>query len=197
MGTVCIVRSPISICHPNICLTWSVDGGFAEYCVFPAEKLFKFTKLSWTDASLFEAASCAIHGLDQLQLENGFKALIVGSGPTGLCIAQLLRQNGGLHVTVASNKGEKMELAKRLGCGDEYIDLDRDDSNPQWEDLKKRHPYGFDVVIEASGSHRVAERAINFVAKGGKLMYYGVYKKEALVNVAPSKVFGDEITIVG
>lgn len=90
-----------------------------------------------------------------------------------------------------------MELAKKLDCGDEYIDLERDDPELQWADLKKRYPYGFDVVVEASGSHEVAERAMDYVAKNGKLMYYGVYKKEALVNVSPSKVFSDEITILG
>ncbi|KAK2590336.1 hypothetical protein QQS21_011979 [Conoideocrella luteorostrata] len=174
-----------------------LDGGFAEYAVFPAEKLFKFSKLSWIDASLFEATSCAIHGLDQLQPQVGFKALLIGSGPTGLCLAQLLRQNGGQHVTVASNKGKKMNLAKKLGCGDEYIELDRSNPEPQWEELGKKHPYGFDCVIEATGSYVVAEKAMQLVAKGGKIMYYGVYNKDALVNVSPSKIFGDEITILG
>lgn len=174
-----------------------MDGGFAEYAVFPAEKLFKFYKLSWIDASLFEAASCAIHGLDQLKPTVGFKALLIGSGPTGLCLAQLLRHNGGQHVTVASNRGAKMELAKKLDCGEEYVELDRNNPEPQWEELKEKHPHGFDYVIEASGSHKVAEKAIQFVSKGGKIMYYGVYNKDALVNISPSKIFGDEITIVG
>ncbi|KAJ3542021.1 hypothetical protein NM208_g4318 [Fusarium decemcellulare] len=174
-----------------------LDGGFAEYCVFPASKLFHFEKLSWEDATLFEAASCAIHGLEWLQPKVGSKILLIGSGPTGLCLAQLLRNNGGQHVVVASNKGKKMELARKLECGDEYVELDRNNPEPQWEELKKKHPYGFDVVVEASGSHQVAEMAIDFVAKGGKLMYYGVYKKDALVNVSPAKIFKDEITIMG
>jgi D-arabinitol dehydrogenase (NADP+) len=127
----------------------------------------------------------------------GSKALLIGSGPTGLCLAQLLRHNSGQHVVVASNKGSKMDLAKKLKCGDEYVELDRNDPSAQWAELKSKHPYGFDVVIEASGSHQVAEQAIDYVAKGGKLMYYGVYKQDALVNVPPSKVFGDELTIVG
>lgn len=178
-------------------VAFAVDGGFAEYCVFPAAKLFHFERLSWEDATLFEAASCAIHGLELIQPKVGSKILLIGSGPTGLCLAQLLRSNGGLHVVVASNKGKKMDLAKRLGAGDEYVELDRNKPESQWNDLKRRHPYGFDVVVEASGSHQVAEMAIDFVAKGGKLMYYGVYKKEALVNVSPAKIFKDEITILG
>ena len=174
-----------------------VDGGFAEYCVYPAEKLFRFNKLSWVDASLFEAASCAIHGLDLLQPKVGCKALLIGSGPTGLCLAQLLRHNGAQHVVVASNKGTKMNLAKELDCGDEYVELDRENPEPQWQSLKKDHPFGFDVVIEASGAHHLAERAMDYVAKRGKLMYYGVYAKTALVNISPSKIFKDEITVLG
>ncbi|KAM5528436.1 D-arabinitol dehydrogenase 1 [Fusarium oxysporum f. sp. phaseoli] len=90
-----------------------------------------------------------------------------------------------------------MDLARKLEGGDEYVERDRYNPETQWDELKKRHPYGFDVVVEASGSHQVAEMAINFVAKGGKLMYYGVYKKEALVNIPSAKVFKDEITIMG
>ena len=178
-------------------MAFPVDGGFAEYCAFPADRLFKFSKLSWTDASLFEATSCALHGLDQLQVGVGYTALLIGSGPTGLCLAQLLRQNGARHVTVASNRGAKMDLARQLDCGDEYVDLDRENPTPQWEALAKGHPYGFDVVIEASGSHQLAEKAINYVTRGGKLLYYGVYAKDALVKVSPSKIFSDEITIIG
>lgn len=41
-----------------------------------------------------------------------------GAGPTGLVLAQMLRQNGGCHVVVAAPKGIKMDLAKKLGAGD-------------------------------------------------------------------------------
>jgi D-arabinitol dehydrogenase (NADP+) len=175
----------------------TVDGGFAEYCAYPAAKLFRFEKLSWVDATLFEAASCAVHGLEWLQPKVGSKVLLIGSGATGLCLGQLLRNNGGQHVVLASNKGPKMDLAKKLDCADEFIELDRADPQPQWDTLKKAHPYGFDVVVEASGSHQIAEMAFDFVAKRGKLMYYGVYDTAARVSLPPARVFRDEITIMG
>ncbi|QDS67452.1 hypothetical protein FKW77_000602 [Venturia effusa] len=174
-----------------------LDGGFAEYCVFPAEKLFKFHNLSWEEAALFEAASCAVHGMDRIRPEIGSSVLLIGSGPTGLCLAQLLKGNGGQHVVLASNAGPKMKLAKKLSCADEYIELSREDPSKQWSALKEQYPYGFDVVVEASGSHKVLEMAINFCARGGKLVYYGVYSKEALIAVSPQKVFSNEITIIG
>ena len=174
-----------------------MDGGLAEYCVFPASKLFPFEKLSWADASLFEAASCAIHGLDRIAPKVGSTILMIGAGATGLCLAQLLKSNGSARLVLAANAGQKMELARKLKCADEYVDLDRERPEPQWTELKKRYKYGFDIVVEASGSVEVLNDAIGYVARGGKLVYYGVYPNNEHVNVSPSKVFGDEITIIG
>lgn len=174
-----------------------LDGGFAEYCAYPAEKLFHFENLSWEEASLFEAASCAVHGMDRIRPEVGSSILLIGAGPTGLCLAQLLKANGGAHMVIASNEGPKMELAKKLNCADEYVELNRKDPSKQWADLKAKYPYGFDIVVEASGSHALLEKAIDYCTRGGKLVYYGVYEKQALINVAPSRVFSDEITMIG
>jgi D-arabinitol dehydrogenase (NADP+) len=41
-----------------------------------------------------------------------------GAGPTGLVLAQMLRQNGGCKVVLAAPEGLKMELAKKLEAGD-------------------------------------------------------------------------------
>lgn len=174
-----------------------MDGGFAEYCVYPADKLFHFKSLSWEEAAVFEAASCAVHGLDRIRPDVGSKILVIGSGATGLCLAQLLRANGGQRLVLASNAGPKMDLAKRLNCADEYLELDRRDPGPQWKSLKERYPYGFDVVVEASGSLEMVQMAIEYCTRGGKLLYYGVYERDAVINLSPSKVFRDEITIMG
>ncbi|TVY88567.1 D-arabinitol dehydrogenase [Lachnellula willkommii] len=151
---------------------------------------------SWEEASLFEAASCAIHGLDRIRPEAGSNILLIGASPTGLCLAQLLKTNGGAPMVLASNEVPKMELAKRLNCADEYVELSRKDPAKQWADLKIKYPYGFDVVVEASGSHVLLEQAIDCCTRGGKL-YYGVYQKSALINVSPQRVLQDEITMVG
>lgn len=45
--------------------------------------------------------------------------------------------------------------------------------------------------MEASGSAKVLEDAINYVRRGGKLVCYGVYPNAARVTWPPSKIFGD------
>lgn len=62
-------------------------------------------------------------------------------------MAQLLKLNGAHRVVIAANKGIKTDIAKTLNAANEYIELDRNDPEPQWEQLKKDNPYGFDVVV--------------------------------------------------
>ncbi|KAL1881110.1 hypothetical protein VTK73DRAFT_4787 [Phialemonium thermophilum] len=112
-------------------------------------------------------------------------------------LAQLLRQNGCSQVTIAAPKGLKMDLAKSLDAADTYIELSRTDPGPQFEKLKKDNPYGFDIVIEATGSVKILEDAINYCRRGGTLVVYGVYAHSARVSWPPSKIFGDEIRIIG
>jgi D-arabinitol dehydrogenase (NADP+) len=165
-----------------------VDGGFAEYCAYPAGKVFTIKNLSDVDATLLEPASCAAHGLEKIAPKMGSHVLMFGAGPTGLVLSQMLRQNGGCHVVVAAPAGLKMELAKKLGAGDEYVELSRTDPEVQFQKLKSENPYGFDIVVEATGSPKILEDAINYVRRGGKLVVYGVYSGSARVTWPPSKI---------
>ncbi|EAS33921.3 chlorophyll synthesis pathway protein BchC [Coccidioides immitis RS] len=175
----------------------TMNGGFAEYCAYPAGRVFKIQNLSDVDATLLEPASCAAHGLDKISPKMGSTVLMFGAGPTGLVLAQMLRLNGGCKVVIAAPEGLKMNLAKSLDAADEYIPLSRQDPSAQFEALKAANPYGFDIVVEATGSVKILEDAINYVRRGGKLVVYGVYANKDRVTWPPSKIFGDEITILG
>ena len=85
--------------------------------------------------------------MDRLAPPVGIEVLIIGAGPTGLVLAQLLKLNGAARVVIAANKGIKMDLAKQLDAGNEYIELDRANPQAQWDALKQANPYGFDVVV--------------------------------------------------
>ena len=66
-----------------------------------------------------------------------------------------------------------MELAKSLGAADDYIELSRSNPEVQFEKIKKDHPYGFDIVVEATGSAKILEDALSYVRRGGTLVVYG------------------------
>lgn len=154
------------------------------------KKLYKIHNLTDLESTLLEPAACAIHGLDKLNPPVGIEVLLLGAGPTGLILAQLLKLNGASRVVIAANKGIKMDIAKTLNAGDEYIELDRKSPEAQWQKLKDDNPYGFDVVVEATGVEKLANESINYVRRGGTLMIYGVYEDKALVHWPPAKVRG-------
>lgn len=118
----------------------------------------------------------------------GSRVLMFGAGPTGLVLAQMLKHNGGCHVVIAAPEGLKMDLAKKVDAGDEYVALSRKDPAAQFEKIKSENPYGFDIVVEATGSVKILEDAIHYVRRGGKLIVYGVYANKDRVTWPPSKI---------
>nr|Q4R0J7.1 RecName: Full=D-arabinitol dehydrogenase 1; AltName: Full=NADP-dependent D-arabitol dehydrogenase [Uromyces viciae-fabae]CAH10835.1 major alcohol dehydrogenase [Uromyces viciae-fabae] len=175
----------------------TLNGGFAEYAKFRAAKVFPIKNLTDEQATLVEPASCAVHGLDKIRPKPGSECLLIGAGPTGLMLAQLLKLNGAQRVVLAANKGMKMDIARKINAADEYIDLDRKDAANQWAQLKEDNPHGFDVVVEATGVESIVNDSINYVRRGGTLLVYGVYDNAARVTWSPTKIFQDEINIVG
>ncbi|EAQ86669.1 hypothetical protein CHGG_07922 [Chaetomium globosum CBS 148.51] len=186
-----------------LCENWTghginLPGGFAEYCAYPQAKVFQIHNLTDIEATLIEPASCAAHGLDRIRprLGSSVPNRFINF-PSTQMLAQLLRQNGVTNLTLAAPGGLKMELAKQLDAADTYVELSRDDPAAQFEQIKRDNPHGFDIVVEATGSVRILEDAINYCRRGGTLVVYGVYAKAARVTWPPSKIFGDELRIIG
>jgi len=90
-----------------------------------------------------------------------------------------------------------MDIARQVDAADAYIDLNRQDAVAQWAKIKEDNPYGFDVVAECTGVEKIVNDAINYVSRGGTLLVYGVYEDKARVSWSPTKIFVDEIKIVG
>src|SRR5215212_8801944 len=77
-------------------------GFFAEYVTVPERLAFSVEGLPRDTAVFAEPAACAMHGVETLQIRPGSSALVFGSGPTGLLLAQLIASSGASSVTVAA-----------------------------------------------------------------------------------------------
>jgi D-arabinitol dehydrogenase (NADP+) len=99
-------------------------------------------------------------------------------------------------LTIASKAGPKLDLARKLDNADAYITIS--DTNPQVQmaALASANPYGFDIVIEATGAPSVLEAALNYVCKGGKLVVYGVYDEHVKIAWSPFRIWEHEVTIL-
>jgi len=162
-----------------------------------SKNVYKFSGITDEEAVFIEPLSNAIHGLDKINVPVGVEALVLGSGPSGLMFVQLLKIAGASKVVLAANKGKKLDLAKEHKMADEFVEIDRENPAADWEKLKKRYNYGFDIVIEATGSAQVANDAIYYVRRGGTLLLFSVYAHSAVVSWPPAKIFSDEIKAGG
>jgi D-arabinitol dehydrogenase (NADP+) len=191
----CLEGRPI-LCLNREGLGTNGPGFFAEYVVVPTDLVFSVGSLDVDTAVFAEPAACAMHGLHTLEIKGGSKALVLGAGPTGLLLAQLMMTGGAASVTVAASSQFKLDRAKALGV-DRTLLMDRADIAKSERDLRAMAPSGFDVVVEATGSTQVGEICVSLTRSGGIVMIYGVTEPSAKMFINPFDVFHREITIKG
>ncbi|GAA4399481.1 zinc-dependent alcohol dehydrogenase family protein [Fodinibacter luteus] len=175
----------------------NLPGGFAEHVVAPAAQVFSVEGLDVDTAVLTEPTSCAAHAVDVIAPRHGSTALVIGAGPTGVLLAQLLRGSGASKVTVAAPTAFKLERATALGVDATYL-MDRGDLAGDVQALLRRSGgSGYDVVVDATGAAVVAEVLVPLTRSGGTAVFYGVTDEEDRVAVSPYDVFRRELTIKG
>jgi D-arabinitol dehydrogenase (NADP+) len=186
--------------HPLQCTALSAlgvtgPGGFAEAVITPAARCVPVGDMDPAVAVFAEPTACATHGMEVLNARPGSTALVIGSGPTGLLLAQLLMHNGAANVTVAAPTRFKLEVARQLGI-DDVIEIPREPT-AAFEVLRARRPEGFDNVVVATAVPGVFEIATPLTRDGGTVMWYGVTTPDDQVRVSPYDVYRRELTIKG
>jgi D-arabinitol dehydrogenase (NADP+) len=173
-------------------------GFFAEYVTAPANLTFSVAGLDPDVAVFSEPAACAMHGLERLEIRPGSSALVIGAGPTGLLLAQMIASGGATSVTVAAPRRFKLDTALKLGV-DQVVLMERANADANIEPLRAASPggQGYDIVVEATGSPDVGSICVALTRNGGTVLIYGVAKGEDLVRFHPFDVFRREITIKG
>ena len=173
-------------------------GFFAEYVVVDATLVFSVEGLDRDTAVFTEPASCAMHGLETLNLRPGASVLVFGAGPTGLLLAQLIASGGASSVTVAGPTQYKLDTAVALGV-DKTVLIERDAPEGTIEALRAASPRGdgYDAVVEATGSTEIGNICVPLTRNGGTVLVYGVTRGDEVVSFHPFDVFRREITIKG
>ena len=172
-------------------------GGFAEYVVVNENMAFHIKdNLSFDEVALIEPTACAIHGIDVIDVQCGDEVLLFGAGPTGIILAQLIKNCGAVNVVVAAPTKLKLDLIEKLGVGKTIL-IDRNDKKKNETMIKAMYPQGFDIVVDATGSAEVVEQCIKFTKRGAKVVIYGVCDVEDKITLRPYEIFEKELKIIG
>lgn len=163
------------------------NGGFAEFSVVKASALQPIGDMDFSAAALAEPMGCVLNGIDAVYDVDMENALIFGAGPMGLLMAIALRTRGLAEITLVDIDDTRLELAESFGfngIASESNDL---------ETLR----HGVDLAIDATGVPSVAAKLVNYIANGGKGLFFGVCPADAHINVSPFEVFRRQLTLAG
>lgn len=158
------------------------DGALADYLTLPVANLHPVPAGITDEAAVFvEPLAAAFAVVEQVDLRNGDKVLVLGDGKLGLLIAQVLKIVTP-EVTLAGHHPAKLALAQ--GCGIRTVMAGEMAGDKQ-----------FDLVVEATGTALGLTAALQQVRPRGTVVLKSTVAEGAPLNLAPAVV--NEITMVG
>jgi L-iditol 2-dehydrogenase len=125
----------------------------------------------------------AVHAIDRAALMLGDTVLVQGTGAVGLSVIALARLSGAAHVVAFGAPADRLALATAMGA-DVVVDITQTSSAERREHVRQlTADLGVDVAIEAAGSARAVEEALNLIRDGGRYVIAGHY-----TDAGPSSV---------
>ena len=182
----------------NQCVNWqgigiTRAGAFAEYVAVPKQSCYKLPEqINDDQAAFIEPLSCVIHALNRLQNKAGDEVLIFGAGPMGLLLIQALKSSAASYIVVVEKESKRRTLAKDCGAS-----LVCDTIENVQETTMDLAPYGFAIVIDATGVNTVIEKTLSFLKPYGKYLQFGVAPPDTIVKWKPYNIFRYDLTILG
>jgi L-iditol 2-dehydrogenase len=197
--------APCNVClfcrkqHPNLCedLLFN-NGAYAEYIRIPGrivrDNLLEIPEhVSFVDAAMVEPLACVLRGIDEMAIEPGETAVVVGCGPIGLKFIRVLSGRG-VRVIALGKRKTQIDAAERLGAIAAF-DVAKIDNPIRLVRELSEGGQGADAVIEAVGSPTTWQWAIQMVRKGGTVNLFGGCPRGSQVQFDPAALHYSEITI--
>ena len=186
-----------SLCKERGALGQQVDGVYADYVCQKQEFLHKIPdKVSLLEAALAEPAACAYHAIfDRCNFKVNDKALIIGPGPMGLLVLEMLKSLNVFTAIIGVNgDSERLKLAEKLGADHTAIT-----PNESIRSIVDRFTTGegFDYVIDCAGFEESIRNAYDSVRTCGTVIQVGIPDANGITLKNYSNVMLKELTVMG
>jgi L-iditol 2-dehydrogenase len=169
--------------HPNLCLNlhfagfFPDNGALQERITVPAGCCFPVSEtVDYESAALLEPLGVAIHAVDLAKVRSGDTAAILGAGPIGLCILQVLRSMKVYPIFIVDQFAWRLKIAKEFGG----IPVNYTESDPMEFIFTSTGNRGTDLVFEAAWADSAAQLAADIAVAGGRLIMIGIPKDDTL-----------------
>ncbi len=173
-GCIACRRGKGNCCAAMQVLGVHVDGGLRERFVLPARKLHVANGLKYDQLALVETLGIGAHAVSRAQIEKGEWVLVIGAGPIGLSAMQFARGAGANVIALDQSESrlafcrESWGISHTVLAGHGALETIAALTNG---DLPT-------AVFDATGHPASMNRAFDFVAPGGRLVFVGLHLGE-------------------
>tara|TARA_B100000780_G_scaffold278616_1_gene252795 strand:- start:1125 stop:2120 length:996 start_codon:yes stop_codon:yes gene_type:complete len=177
-------RGRVNLCPNNLATGIHRDGGFAEFCAFPASKAVVLpNEINPLYGAFCEPLACTLHGMDIGAAREGETVLVIGGGVIGLMAVQLAKLVGA-EVLLLTRSSEKQALGLNIGA--DYAVSTEDEVRNIW-------PEGADLVVECAGVSATVTLSPKLARSGGRVVILGVVSQGEKVPIEPFDLLFREI----
>jgi len=174
-----------------------LNGGMAEYCVFPARFFYKIPDhISFEVAAMAEPLANAVKAIRYSRLKPCERVVIIGPGAIGLLVAQVAKLYNPEVLIVVGTRDSRLEFAKKF-CGATHVVnvKNKDGLRILKEDILKGQ--GADVVIECAGTVNAIQSALDIVARNGRIVIEGSVDVNETIPLSPRYLQGKQASLTG
>ena len=176
-----------NLCPQNRAIGIHVDGGFATYAKFPANRAHGLpASLNPLFGAFCEPLACTLHGLDLGAPRPGERVVVLGGGVIGL-LAVKLAKLAGAEVMLVTRQAAKRRLAEELGA--DFTAETLDAAHTLW-------PNGGSLVLECAGVPETVGFSPILCTPGGRVVILGVLPQGTKVAIEPFDLLFREISLI-
>ena len=162
-----------------------IDGTQAEYVLVPdAQANLAPIPDGLSDEQVLmcpDIMSTGFKGAENANIKIGDTVVVFAQGPIGLCATAGARLLGATTIIAVDGNDHRLDISKKLGA-DVTLNFTRCDVVE--EVLKLTGGKGADSAIEALGTQRTFENAMQVIKPGGTLSSLGVYSEDLKIPLA-------------
>jgi L-gulonate 5-dehydrogenase len=189
-----------NVCNNLKLLGIEYDGGFADYAIAGADKVFKIPdSVSMRDATLVELYSLGVHSARKAMIEPGDRVVILGAGRLGLAVLEVIKQTAASWVCAVDVLDNRLEIARKMGAD---LTINAAAEDPVEKILEQTDGLGVDRVIECVGTYTEmddregpVQQAVKMSRSGGRIVVMGLGSQ--LTPVFWKECVFKELQIVG
>ena len=161
-----------NLCPNGKLMGREADGSLREYLTVPQTLAFKLpSHVSFPEGALIQPLSTVVHGQRQANIKPTESVAILGQGAPGLMHTRLSGLAGAYPVIAVELDHRKLELAQQMGA--DFV-VNAAEEDPVARVMRLTGGLGTDVVIEAVGTARTVQQALEMTKPGGRVVVFGI-----------------------